>query len=416
MSIIRPLHESEFDALVDIMATAYPSMKLVTPEDKQKTKERFLTTNQDSTINFYGLFRDDKLVGAMRLHDFTMQLFETRTLIGGVGMVGTHFLHKKEKVAKELIGYFHQHYRGRGATITALYPFRPDFYNQMGYGYGGKLWQYRFSPASLLAGADKSHIDYLNPDDKEALLACFDRYMSRTHGLMAKAAFEVRRLLENPAMRIVGYREGEQILGYLAFTFQPVPNGNFLQNDVQIEELVYDSPLVLAELLAFLRSQADQIGTVIYTSPDPNWHFLLSDPRNGSGRILPSVCHENATQGLGAMVRIIHARRFFTSLPDHDFGGQTVRLNLSLRDTFLPENDGAFIVGFDRGRATLEQDDRSDVTVRLDIANFSSLALGAITFRELMNYGLAEISHPEYISTVHRLFYSEQQPVCLSLF
>ena len=95
MSIIRPLHESEFDALVDIMATAYPSMKLVTPEDKQKTKERFLTTNQDSTINFYGLFRDDKLVGAMRLHDFTMQLFETRTLIGGVGMVGTHFLHKK---------------------------------------------------------------------------------------------------------------------------------------------------------------------------------------------------------------------------------------------------------------------------------------------------------------------------------
>lgn len=416
MSIIRPLHESEFDALVDIMATAYPSMKIVTPEDKQKTKERFLTTNQDSTINFYGLFRDEKMVGVMRLHDFTMQLFETRVLVGGVGMVGTHFLHKKQKVAKEMISYFHQHYRERGAAITALYPFRPDFYNQMGYGYGGKLWQYRFSPASLPSGADKSHIDYLNVNDKEELLACFDRYMSRTHGLMAKAAFEVRRLLENPAMRIVGYREGNQILGYLAFTFQPVPNGNFLQNDVQIEELVYDSPLVLAELLAFLRSQADQIGTIIYTSPDPNWHFLLSDPRNGSGRILPSVCHENATQGLGAMVRIIHARRFFTSLPDHDFGGQTVRLNLSLRDTFLPENDGAFIVNFEQGRGRVSPDDRSDVTVRLDIANFSSLALGAITFRELMNYGLAEISHPEYIPTIHRLFYSEQQPVCLSLF
>ncbi|MBK9049535.1 MAG: GNAT family N-acetyltransferase [Chloroflexi bacterium] len=416
MSIIRPLHESEFDALVDIMATAYPSMKLVTPEDKQKTKERFLTTNQDRTINFYGLFRDEKMVGAMRLHDFTMQLFETRTLVGGVGMVGTHFLHKKQKVAKELISYFHQHYRERGAAITMLYPFRPDFYNQMGYGYGGKVWQYRFSPASLLAGTDKSHIDYLNPGDKTAVLACFDRYMSRTHGVSAKADFEVRRLLENPAMRVVGYREGEQILGYLAFTFQPVPGGSFLQNDLQIEELVYDSPLVLRELMTFLRSQADQVGTIVYTSPDPNLHYLLSDPRNGSGRLLPSVCHENATQGLGAMVRVIHARRLFTIMQDHDFGGQTLRLNLSLRDTFLPENDGAFIVEFDRGRGQLSQDDRSDVTVRMDIANFSSLIMGAISFRELMNYGLAEISHPQHIPTVNRLFYSEQQPVCLSLF
>ncbi|MBP8003295.1 MAG: GNAT family N-acetyltransferase [Chloroflexi bacterium] len=416
MSIIRPLHESEFDALVDIMATAYPSMKLVTPEDKQRTKERFLTTNQESTINFYGLFRDETLVGAMRLHDFTMQLFETRTLAGGVGMVGTHFLHKKEKVAKEMISYFHQHYRERGAAITTLYPFRPDFYNQMGYGYGGKMWQYRFSPASLPGGTEKSHIDYLSVRDKEAVLACFDRYMSRTHGVMAKATYEVRRLLENPAMRIVGYREGEQVLGYVAFTFQPVPGGNFLQNELQIEELVYDSPQVLWELCAFLRSQADQIGTIVYTSPDPNWHFLLSDPRNGSGRILPSVCHENAAQGLGAMVRVIHARRLFTLLPDHDFGGQTVRLTLSLRDTFLPENDGAFVVHFDRGRAQISPDDRTDVTVRLDVANFSSLVLGAITFQELMHYGLAEISHTQYVPTVHRLFFSDSQPVCLSLF
>lgn len=416
MSIIRPLHESEFDALVDIMATAYPSMKLITPEDKQKTKERFLTTNQDSTINFYGLFRDEKLIGGMRLHDFTMQLYETRTLVGGVGMVGTHFLHKKEKVAKEMLGYFHQHYRGRGAALTALYPFRPDFYNQMGYGYGGKVWQYRFSPASLPQGQDKSHIDYLNADDKEAVLACFDRYMSRTHGMMGKAAFEVRRLVENPAMRIVGYREGEQILGYVAFTFQPVPGGSFLQNDLQIEEMVYDSPLVLRELLTFLRSQADQVGTIVYTSPDPNLHYLLSDPRNGSGRMLPSVCHENATQGLGAMYRVINAQHLFEVMQSHDFGGQTLRLNLSLRDTFLPENDGAFVVAFERGRATLVHDGRYDVTVRMDIPNFSSLVMGAVSFRTLMAYGLAEISHPEQINAVHRLFYSEEQPVCLSLF
>ncbi len=71
---------------------------------------------------------------------------------------------------------------------------------------------------------------------------------------------------------------------------------------------------------------------------------------------------------------------------------------------------------FDRGRGQLSQDDRSDVTVRMDIANFSSLIMGAISFHELMNYGLAEISHPQHIPTVNRLFYSEQRPVCLSLF
>ncbi|MCL4868390.1 MAG: GNAT family N-acetyltransferase [Anaerolineae bacterium] len=415
MYTIRELDQSELDTLVEIMAAAYPGMKIVSPEDKQRTKERFIN-NQDGTIHYYGAFRDDEMVGGMRLHDFTMQLYETRTLVGGVGMVGTHFLHKKEKVAKHLLAHFHYHYRQQGAAITALYPFRPDFYKQMGYGYGGKMWQYRFGPASLPPQFDKTHLDYLTVADREKVLACFDRYMSRTHGVMGKADFEVRRLLENPAMRVVGYRDGGQILGYLAFTFQPVPGGSFLQNDLQIEELVYDSPLVLRELCAFLRSQADQVGTIVYTSPDPNWHFLLSDPRNGSGRVLPSVCHENAAQGLGAMYRVINARTLFKAMAAHDFGGQTLRLNLSLRDTFLPENDGAFIIQFEQGQAQIALDDRYDVTVRLDIADFSSLVMGAISFRELMAYGLAEISHPQYIPAVHSLFYSEKQPVCFSLF
>jgi predicted acetyltransferase len=142
MRTIREIEEGELDEFVRISAEAYPGIKLNTNEERQRFRERIIQRLAYDDVTLWGLFEANELLGVMRLYDFTMKLHSIRTLIGGVGGVAVDLRHKKEKIAAELIRFFLHHYREKGACLTELYPFRPDFYKQMGYGFGTKMNHY----------------------------------------------------------------------------------------------------------------------------------------------------------------------------------------------------------------------------------------------------------------------------------
>ena len=77
-SIIKKIPNKDLDVFVDIVRKAYPGFKITSPEEKKKTKQRFIKLSQDPTIDHYGLYRDGKLLGGMRTYDFTMNLFSTK--------------------------------------------------------------------------------------------------------------------------------------------------------------------------------------------------------------------------------------------------------------------------------------------------------------------------------------------------
>ncbi|MCZ7674065.1 MAG: sterol carrier protein domain-containing protein [Chloroflexi bacterium] len=52
----------------------------------------------------------------------------------------------------------------------------------------------------------------------------------------------------------------------------------------------------------------------------------------------------------------------------------------------------------------------------LDISDFTSLALGAVTLRQLVRFGLAAISDSAYLPTVNQIFYTEDKPQCITTF
>jgi len=137
MRQIRRLAEKNLAELVQVTINAYPAFR---PENIDRHRENFLRAMEDDdTIEFYGLFEDDKMVGSMRLHDFRMQLHSQRIRAGGVGMVAVDLMHKKEKVCRDMIQFFLYHLREKGAAMALLYPFRSDFYMQMGFGFGSKM-------------------------------------------------------------------------------------------------------------------------------------------------------------------------------------------------------------------------------------------------------------------------------------
>lgn len=415
MRTIREVEESELEELLRITVEAFPGMKVSGPEERARMLERLARVMKEPIVHFFGVYEGGRLIGVMRFYDFTMRLHDTDALVGGVGGVAVDLRHKKERVAADMIRFFLDYYRDKGAALTALYPFRPDFYHRMGFGFGVKLNRYSFRP-DVLPARPKARVEFLTTEDKAAVGDCYERFRRRTNGLLQLPPHVLDSLFTDPAMRLVGVREGDRVRGYLLFRFDPAAGDNWLANDLYVRTLVYDDAAALATLLGFVRTQADQVQRVIYETQDDTFHFLLPDPRDGTGNLLAGLWHETNTQGAGIMYRVIDTPRLFDVLRDHDFGGQTATLGLTLTDTFLPENAGRYVLRVANGRATLSDGGAADIEISLNVSDFSSLAVGAIDFARLYGYGLATLSDAAAVPIVDRLFRAGQRPWCMTHF
>lgn len=420
LSEIRSLSASDFDLLPRLFADAYPGIKIISEEDRQRLKARALKLHQEEpTAHYHGLYRQGELLGIMCFHDFTMNFLGVRLPAGGVGQVAVDLAHKKEHVAKEMMHYFLHHYRERGTPITTLYPFRPDFYRKMGFGYGTKMNQYRVRPASFPKGPSKARVRLLTQEDKDQLLGCYQRFASRTHGMIDKTEREMQRLFGNPEHRIAGCEIDGEIRGYLVFTFQL--GESFITNDLSIQELIYEDREALSELLTFLHTQNDQVRHVIVNTQDEHFHHLLLDPRNGSEGLIPSVYHETNAQGVGLMYRIVDVPGIFDHLAARDLGvmagrAQNCVIKLTVADSFLSENAGSLLLGLEDGYLRRLDRGMHDAEIHLNIADLTSFLAGTVDFRSLYRYGRGEISDPGWVEIVDRIFAVAQKPMCTTAF
>jgi len=414
-TFIRRIPVRDLSVFVEIIANAYPGFNIVTADDKKKMKERLIKISGDPTIGHYGLYRGSRLLGGMRTYDFAMNLFTMEALVGGVGLVAVDLLHKKEKVCKELIRYFIDLYKRKGACLVALYPFRPDFYRKMGFGYGTKLNEFRIKPADL-PRVPKGHVRFLTQRDRKAFKECCERYFLMHHGMFRIKEHEIDYFFGRPEAKTVVYKDGRRVLGYLSFVFRRRDERNLLQNDIVIRELVCENPHVCSELLAFLQSQADQIIQIIFPTQDDSFHFVPFDPRDGSDHVIPIIAHQTNTQGIGIMYRVIDVKRLFRALKKHNFNGQNFCLKITLKDSFFPSNEGSVLVHFKDGYATVASAGKYDAEITMDIADFSALIIGTVEYRKLFDYGLSGITDEKYVDTVGRIFRVEQKPICHTMF
>jgi len=103
-------------------------------------------------------------------------------------------------------------------------------------------------------------------------------------------------------------------------------------------------------------------------------------------------------------------------LKDHNFGNQTVNLQITINDSFLPENNGTLVIHFKAGKGIVVEDDKYDVEIIINVDHFSSLIMGAISFKKLYEYGLVKISNADYLGTLNKLFVTETPPMTMESF
>ena len=417
MSEIRVVREDEYPEMLRIAAEAYPSMGVTSREALQKMLERFKTTRRDKDWTPYGVYRDGKMVGIYRNFDFTMNVRGNLIPAGGLGMVAVELTHKKEHVAKEIVGAFLSHYDRRGDAMTTLWPFRVDFYHNMGFGLGGRRYQYRLHPSSLPRG-HKEHIRYLAETDFPAINDCYNRCFERQNGMIRHNVPRWQNRFEfADKLRGVGCEVDGVLEGYLIYNFKNFDRpGSFMDSEMSVIELFYTTPRALHELLAFLHSQFDQVSRVSIETSEDEFYFLMSDPTMSSGAKMAPTYHESHMAGVGIMYRVMDLGRLFAQLKKPCFADDPITIKINLKDSFLPHNNGPRVVRFAGGLGQVVDDSKQDVEISLDGAEFSSMVMAAVGFRKLHTYGLATISDPSYIDRVDRLFAYHQKPVCVTGF
>lgn len=413
--LVRQLKVDELPEFSRMQINAYPGFHQANEAYRKEFAERLERIQTRPGKTFFAAFRDNEMVGSMLFHDFTVRLYDVDAPMGGVGMVATDLTAKKEKVAKTMIEYFLRHYWKQGYPLVALYPFRPDFYKRMGFGYGPKIHRYQLLPGSLPGGLEKKGLCMLEAKDFPRILDCYNRYAAKTHGMTRRDLYAIEAAFQDSEVRIIGVEDTHGLIGYMAFRFLKDSKG-FLYYDLEVVEWLYETSEALMQLLNFLHTQSDQVRSIFIHTHDDSFHYVLGDPRNGSGNLLPCIAHETNVQGLGLMYRIINLPEYFRLLAGRNFGGETLRLKISVADSFFPETAGDTLVAFEGGVPRVLDKGACDVAIRLDIADLSALLMGVVSFRKLFEYRLAELSDQAYLNQVDRLFGAEQRPICLQRF
>lgn len=416
-SIIKKVPQEDCVDLATILVHAYPGPSGITEESIHKAAQN-LRNDPDAETHtpFYGAYREGKLLGALKLHEFTMSLRGAKIRVGGIAGVCVHFLHKKEKVSRDLIAFALEYYHSQGINITSLYPFQTGFYKNMGFGYGAMKHQYRIRPDAFPKGASKRKVEHLTSEDKPDLLACYQQYVQTKTGMFERQEIHFNEMF-HAGNTVVGVKQEGKLTGYLNFRFQRVKAEYPQKFDLAILEFVYHTPEALSELCTFLHSQSDQVNQVILNSQEEDFHYLFHNPTNGSFDSFNTTALECSVTAVGAMYRVLDLKDLLSKLTACDFGAITCKLKINVEDNFFKSSSSSIVIHFNNGTITdLRDDAEFEVSLSLDIANLSSLLIGAVGFSSLVTYGLATLSDPTYLITIHRLFAADHKPMNQSNF
>ncbi|WP_391116721.1 enhanced intracellular survival protein Eis [Psychrobacillus sp. L3] len=418
--MIRLLQKQDFEHAANIAALAYPGMNIQTTEEKIKFVERLRVEQEEQNgIHYFGYFNDtEALLGIYRLNDFECNVNGKFQRVFGIGMVAVHLLHKKEKIAFQLLSHFHQHARQENVALVSLYPFNPSFYRKMGYGYGPMKYEFKIKPDALIANGDKVLVQLLSPNDEEAIVTLYNDYALQNHG-MIKRTWTERRYIKNAATNYVGVFENEELIGALAFTLQPVKDSHFLHQHMVVHEWIWTKPNAYKQLASWLSSQQDQVDRIIFRTNDQSFLYALTNPLNDSNHLIPSANHEVATAGTGMMYRITNITLFVDNMNFHKLNrpDEYTRLLLEIEDDFLIEQSGSyeFIYSGDFWSATKLLNTNEEANIKMGIHDLSSWWMGCVSLESLHKYGEVTINNMD-VNLLDRWFRPKTSPICFTSF
>jgi predicted acetyltransferase len=402
-------------ALARLLVDAYPIMHVDSSEAFERAVESLREGAAYAEARWAIAERDGELAGAMRLYDYEMNVRGLDALTGGLGSVAVSAVHKRRGVARAMIAWYIDDYRRRSAPFAALYPFRPDFYRALGFGYGTPMQRYRFAPAALHGGGARGTVRLLGEADLDALIASNERVRASTNGLIKRQRFPTQRALRHAELRFVGVEDGGTLRGSMQ-TRAIACDSPRNRDELEVRDLLCEDEAYTAALLAYLHAQRDQFARVTIESQDAAFYLAAAgDPRDGSDiMVAPPAAHRVAETGLGIMYRILDIEGAFAHLPAC---AAAFVLRLVVNDSFVSGTSGTWTFRFGpHGAPRREEGAVPDATLTIGIHDLSSVVMGSLRLGDVVRHRLAALEPREQLEMVDAAFAVAQPPFCATRF
>lgn len=411
MSRFRPARDSDIPALAELWSHAFPGSRSV--EDRIRELE---AGGRHGGIETAWLAEEGgRPVAAFKLFAMTQYITGVPLPMAGLAAVAVAPAHRRRGLGRALCIEAMRVGRERGDAISSLYPFRPAFYDALGWGSIGELHACTFRTAALRAGASYSAVRLATMNDVEAIAACYERVASRSNG-------PIRRDERFWRFRLFGAESGVKPLATGGWTASPGrgPFHAFVHDDGELRgyllarygtggspdrrtlyvvELIAEDTAVYEALLAWIAAQQDAWPMTRYEArPEDRLVDRLIEPRPPGSRGERRHWYPTAKLIRGPMLRVLQVEDALASRRWWDAGepDDAFLFRLELDDLELPDNRGPWEVEL-RGEevGVRPATGEADAVLTTDAATFGRIFAGDLPPSAAQRLGRASIGGDE---------------------
>jgi predicted acetyltransferase len=339
-------------------------------------------------------------VAALQIHPLRQWACGRELACAGIGTVSVSPAHRRRRIGGELVTASLRAAAERGDVISALYPFRVSFYQELGYGQAGEAVQYQVAPHMLPDAPERAAVELLDDNDARAeALRLYNDWAPTQNGQLARSALMWAEQVPKHDRVLVGYRDDQRALrGYaLAIYRTDLPPA---ERYLEIDELVWTTPAARRGLYAWVASLGDQWREVLIRGlPSHRLGDWIREPRLPSGSAPTwQLWAPAATVMAGTMVRILDVEHAWDGRP---LGSDApLDVTFEVRDAQLDGNSGVWRIVSDDGVARAARHTGRDASLRLDISTLSRVWAGALPASAAVAAGLAECSDSAVLASL----------------
>jgi predicted acetyltransferase len=328
--------------------------------------------------------RAGRTVGAFRAYALTQHMHGAEYRMMGLAAVAVDETARRRGVGTELCTHAVRVARERGDVLSVLYPFRPAYYQALGWGTVGEMHAYRFRPESLAVNGG-GDVRRATPADSTGIATCYAEVARGTNGLIRRIARVWRHHLDDGMHAYVTGSAGVDGYALVRFGRGASPD----ERQMYVRELVAANAAACDALLGWIGAQRDAWRIVSYeATPDEQFAHRLSEPRPPGFHNARNLWAPVARIVRGPMLRLLDVPR---ALEERVAWGPAapMQFGLEVTDTLAPENAGPFTVEFDGSRVAVRRGSARPL-LRMPASVLAQVFAGELRVRQALVMGIAE--------------------------
>ncbi|HEY8468793.1 MAG TPA: GNAT family N-acetyltransferase [Longimicrobiales bacterium] len=384
---VRRAERADIKPLAELWSHAFPGERTVA--DRIRQLEAGIPYGGIETA--WVVEEGGRIAGAFKAYRFTEYIAGASLPMLGLAAVAVSGAARRRGLGRRMVTDAMRIGRERGDIVSVLYPFRPDFYQALGWGLAGELLACRFRPESLPELDGYEHVRPATPEDRAGITACYARVAQRSNGPIRREAEVWTHHLETPGVHAFVYAPRE-VHGYLLTRYGRERSPE--HRSLYIRELIAETDEAYRGLLGWVSRQRDQWRRVRYDARRSERMTLrLADPRPPGFHPARALWFPTAMALRGPMLRVLDVR---AALAARSYGDDDSAihgtLEIEVRDEQLPENRGPWRLELSPDGAEVRRaNGRADARLVTDPATFAQIYAGELSPGVAAWLGRAEV-------------------------